>query len=244
MPPLPRALAVAFTFSATGSGRRASTTGSGLRPRTGRRLKSRSPARSIVGSTIPPADDRLTSRQSSLLGPAVGWRERCSAATFCLAHGDETGEPNYKRVLRPGGEILYCESRRFRLLELARSRKRTSRRSWHCSQVEGLATRVDEGRSPPSGGAENRTVHEDARAAVLEEMRLQLTDAFYTERLLTFLQSVGQRPTVTGPGRIEVAGDESEVKRLEVELYVRVWQVIHPEAEVDFVSDAADAVTT
>jgi hypothetical protein len=62
-------------------------------------------------------------------------------------------------------------------------------------------------------------------------MRLLLDDPAYTERLAAFLQSVGQQPIVSGPGHVEIgdiAGDELEV-------YLRVWRVLYPEAEVEFV---------
>ena len=63
-------------------------------------------------------------------------------------------------------------------------------------------------------------------------MRLALRDPSYTERLASFLASVGQSSTVAAPDRVEVtaAGDEA---RLELELYLRVWHVLYPDAEVE-----------
>ena len=59
-------------------------------------------------------------------------------------------------------------------------------------------------------------------------MQLQLSDPRYTERLASFLQSLGQAPTVSAPGLIELEGaDEAEV-----EIYLRVWRVLNPEVEV------------
>ena len=64
-------------------------------------------------------------------------------------------------------------------------------------------------------------------------LRLLLNDAAYVERLAAFLESVGQRPIVIGPDRIVVNG----IAREELEVYLRVWHVLHPEAEVVVGSD-------
>jgi hypothetical protein len=58
-------------------------------------------------------------------------------------------------------------------------------------------------------------------------MRLLLRDASYTERLGAFLRSVGQVPVAAGPDALEV-----EVDPAELEVYLRVWQVLYPDAEV------------
>jgi hypothetical protein len=58
-------------------------------------------------------------------------------------------------------------------------------------------------------------------------MRLLLRDAAYTERLAAFLRSVGQRPVVAAPGALDV-----EIDPAELEVYLRVWQVLHPDADV------------
>ena len=68
-------------------------------------------------------------------------------------------------------------------------------------------------------------------------MRLQLEDPAYTERLVDFLQSVGQASHVVGPGRVELEGDEDEAWRLEIDLYVRVWRVMHPMARIERAPD-------
>jgi hypothetical protein len=47
------------------------------------------------------------------------------------------------------------------------------------------------------------------------------------------LTSVGSPAVVVGPNRIEVAEDPGESLRLEVELYLRVWRVLYPDAEVE-----------
>lgn len=59
-------------------------------------------------------------------------------------------------------------------------------------------------------------------------MRLHLRDAAHTERLAAFLRSVGQQPVVAGPHTLELAHAE----RAEIDVYLRVWQVLHPDAEV------------
>jgi hypothetical protein len=58
-------------------------------------------------------------------------------------------------------------------------------------------------------------------------MRLVLRDAAYTERLAAFLSSVGQDPTVSEPDRLDVDADPAEL-----DVYLRVWHVLYPDAEV------------
>jgi hypothetical protein len=57
---------------------------------------------------------------------------------------------------------------------------------------------------------------------------LQLSDAAYAERLAAFLTSLGQRPVEHGPGRYEL----DDVDDLELAIYLRVWEVLYPEAPV------------
>ncbi|HUJ56673.1 MAG TPA: hypothetical protein VLW49_11870 [Gaiellaceae bacterium] len=66
-------------------------------------------------------------------------------------------------------------------------------------------------------------------------MRLQLTDPAYTERFVAFMRSLGQSAAVAGPDRVEVGGQGGEARRLELELYLKVWRVLHPEADVELV---------
>jgi hypothetical protein len=63
-------------------------------------------------------------------------------------------------------------------------------------------------------------------------MRLLLDDPAYTERLAAFLRSVGQRPVRSGPLALEVA----EADAAELEVYLRVWLVLYPDAKVRLVS--------
>lgn len=64
-------------------------------------------------------------------------------------------------------------------------------------------------------------------------MNLLLRDPSHTDRLVSFLASLGQHPVVAEPGRLELPGMGDESSRLEVEIYLRVWGVLHPEAEVE-----------
>jgi hypothetical protein len=64
-------------------------------------------------------------------------------------------------------------------------------------------------------------------------MQLSLSDPSYTERLAQFLTSVGRHAVVAGPDRVELDGHEDDLQRLELEMYLRVWSVIHPDADVE-----------
>jgi hypothetical protein len=59
-------------------------------------------------------------------------------------------------------------------------------------------------------------------------LRLLLRDTEFTDRLVAFLRSVGQRPVVNGPGQIEVDAPSDEL-----DAYLRVWRVMHPEVKVE-----------
>ena len=63
-------------------------------------------------------------------------------------------------------------------------------------------------------------------------MQLQLHDPAYTDRLAAFLRSVGQRPMVSGPSAVDVDGTEPA----ELEIYLRVWKVLYPDADVKLVA--------
>ena len=58
-------------------------------------------------------------------------------------------------------------------------------------------------------------------------MRLLLRDAAHTDSLAGFLRSVGQEPVVVAPDEIAVDVDPAEL-----DVYLRVWQVLHPDADV------------
>lgn len=58
-------------------------------------------------------------------------------------------------------------------------------------------------------------------------MQLVVSDPAYTERLAAFLRSVGQQPVVSGPDALEL-----DAPAPEIEIYLRVWRVLHPEGDV------------
>ena len=64
-------------------------------------------------------------------------------------------------------------------------------------------------------------------------MQLFLRDPSYTDRLAAFLTSVGQRAVVDGPDRIDLDETPEDSPHLELELYLRVWSVLYPDAEVE-----------
>jgi hypothetical protein len=64
-------------------------------------------------------------------------------------------------------------------------------------------------------------------------VQLLVRDPRYTERLAAFLTSVGRHAVVAAPDRVDVAEHEDDLQRLEVEMYLRVWAVIHPDADVE-----------
>jgi hypothetical protein len=76
-------------------------------------------------------------------------------------------------------------------------------------------------KSPPSGN-----------------VQLTISDPAYTERLATFLESLGQSTLVAGPRQVELVVDErSDLVRSELKIYLRVWGVLYPEAKVTVVDD-------
>ena len=64
-------------------------------------------------------------------------------------------------------------------------------------------------------------------------MQLVLRDPSYTDRLAAFLSSVGQQAVVDGPDGLRLVEEQDEAARLELEIYLRVWRVLYPEAEVE-----------
>jgi len=64
-------------------------------------------------------------------------------------------------------------------------------------------------------------------------MQLLLRHPAYADRLAAFLSSLGQAAIVAAPGLVVVAAADSETTRAEMAIYLRVWRVLHPEAEVD-----------
>jgi len=75
-------------------------------------------------------------------------------------------------------------------------------------------------------------------------MQLRLTDPSYTDRLANFLRSLGQTAIVAGPGQLEVDVPASTSSRVELGIYLRVWRVLYPDAEVqveNWADEAPDA---
>jgi hypothetical protein len=66
-------------------------------------------------------------------------------------------------------------------------------------------------------------------------MQLTLRDPAYTDRLASFLRSLGQRPIVSGPDHVDLDEAGNDTDLAELEIYLRVWRVLYPDAEVDLV---------
>lgn len=64
-------------------------------------------------------------------------------------------------------------------------------------------------------------------------MQLFLRDPSYTDRLAAFMTSVGRHAVVAAPDRVEVEEHDDDLQRLELEMYLRVWAVIHPDGDVE-----------
>jgi hypothetical protein len=64
-------------------------------------------------------------------------------------------------------------------------------------------------------------------------MQLFLHDPSYTERLAAFLTSVGRRAVVGAPDRVDIDESADDSQHLELELYLRVWRVLYPDADVE-----------
>ena len=60
-------------------------------------------------------------------------------------------------------------------------------------------------------------------------MRLRLPDPSFTGRLAAFLRTLDVETTESAPDALEVGRD---VDRAELAIYLRVWDVLHPEAVV------------
>lgn len=63
-------------------------------------------------------------------------------------------------------------------------------------------------------------------------MQLFLHDPSYTDRLAAFLTSVGRRAVVGAPDRVDIDETADDSQHLELELYLRVWSVLYPDADV------------
>jgi hypothetical protein len=64
-------------------------------------------------------------------------------------------------------------------------------------------------------------------------MQLFLRDPSYTDRLADFLTSVGRRAVVGAPDRVDLAETPEDSEHFELELYLRVWRVLYPDADFE-----------
>ena len=75
-------------------------------------------------------------------------------------------------------------------------------------------------------------------------MQLRLGDTIHTERLASFLESLGQATIVSGPNEIEIlapdSGKAGDMARREIAIYLRVWSVLYPDAEVSAVEASSE----
>jgi hypothetical protein len=67
----------------------------------------------------------------------------------------------------------------------------------------------------------------------VRHMQLFLGDPSYTDRLAAFLTSVGRRAVVGAPDRVDLDENSDDTQELELELYLRVWRVLYPDADVE-----------
>jgi hypothetical protein len=72
-------------------------------------------------------------------------------------------------------------------------------------------------------------------------MQLRLNDPGYTDRLANFLRSLGQAVLVAGPAQLDIDLPADSSAREELEIYLRVWRVLYPDAEVQVESDEGEA---
>jgi hypothetical protein len=63
-------------------------------------------------------------------------------------------------------------------------------------------------------------------------MGLRISDPEYTERLASFLMSLGQKAVVAGPDTVELIPEDREGAQVEMDIYLRVWNVLYPDARV------------
>jgi hypothetical protein len=70
-------------------------------------------------------------------------------------------------------------------------------------------------------------------------MQLFLHDPSYTDQLVAFLASVGRRAVVGAPDRVDLEESPDDSEHVELELFLRVWRVLYPDAEVEILAAAA-----
>jgi hypothetical protein len=92
-----------------------------------------------------------------------------------------------------------------------------------------LSPRPDDDKSPGGGWSGTGRDGEDQDCG----MQLFLRDPSYTDRLAAFLTSVGRRAVVGAPDRVDLEETPNDSQHLELELYLRVWRVLYPDADVE-----------
>jgi hypothetical protein len=68
---------------------------------------------------------------------------------------------------------------------------------------------------------------------VAAAMYLFLRDPSYTDRLAAYLTSVGRPAVVGAPDRVDVDESPDDSQHLELVLYLRVWNILYPDAAVE-----------
>jgi N-formylglutamate amidohydrolase len=63
-------------------------------------------------------------------------------------------------------------------------------------------------------------------------MQLRLSNPSYTDRLATFLRSLGQTVLVPAPNRLVIDLPRTSSGAAELRIYLRVWKVLYPDGEV------------
>ena len=70
-------------------------------------------------------------------------------------------------------------------------------------------------------------------------MHLLLRDPTYTDQLASFLTSVGRHAVVAAPDRVDLGENADDLEGLEVEMYLRVRRILHPDADVELTPPSA-----
>lgn len=64
-------------------------------------------------------------------------------------------------------------------------------------------------------------------------MHIVVRDPMYTERLVSFLASLGRYPVAAASDRVEIDAETDDASRLELEIYLGIWRVLYPDAELE-----------
>jgi len=72
-------------------------------------------------------------------------------------------------------------------------------------------------------------------------MQLLLSNPSYADRLATFLRSLGQTVFESAPDVLEIEIGATPSARRELEIYLRVWTVLYPDAEVQILNGEDEA---